>query len=92
MMLNASCFVPCKKMISSSQEASKSTPYLASKYPTMHTNAHKMVNSMAPKSDSKWCETNPIQPITTSGLSLHPLWANTFTINHYGYTQNLFYS
>ena len=33
---------------------------LASKYPTLHTNAHQTLNSMAPKSYHKWCETTPI--------------------------------
>jgi hypothetical protein len=25
-------------------------------YPTLHTNGHKMANSMTPKSEPKWCE------------------------------------
>ena len=61
-------------------------------YPTLHTNAHKMVNSMAPKSDPKWCETWPIRPTTASHLSLHCFWATTFTISHFGSTQESFYS
>ena len=52
------------------------------KYPTLHTNAYKIVDSMTPKCDSKWCETWPIRPITASNLSSHPIWATTFTISH----------
>ena len=34
-------------------------------------NAHDTVNSMAPKSDGKWCETTPLQPITAFVLDHH---------------------
>lgn len=53
----------------------------------LQTNAHKSVNSIAPKSDPKWCETWPFRPITSSYLSLHPCRPTTFTISHFGSTR-----
>ena len=75
------------------------TPYLynkvfliwASKYPTLHTDGHKKVNSMAPKSDRNFCTRTPIRPIVESHLSLHLFQANTFTGTHFGSTQEPFY-
>jgi len=60
-------------------------------YLTLHTNAHKMINSMAPKSDSKRCKTRPYadgqsysQHITTFFLGHHfhnhPFWVHTSII------------
>ena len=46
---------------------------------------------MAPKTNHKWCETTPISPITESHLSLHPFHATTFTISHFGSTQESFH-
>jgi hypothetical protein len=40
----------------------------ASKHLIVHTNAHKMINLMAPKSDRKWCEHLPF------GQSLPPTY------------------
>jgi hypothetical protein len=37
-------------------------------YCTLHANAHKMINLMTPKSDSKWCETRPISLTIASFL------------------------
>ena len=37
------------------------------------TNAHKTLDSMAPKTDPKWCEIGPIRPITAS-YTCPPLW------------------
>jgi hypothetical protein len=68
-MKNASCFIVLfhvKNSLHFSKEASKSnslTIYtnvfltLASNYPTLDRNAHKIVSSMAPISDHKCCET-----------------------------------
>ena len=69
------------------------TPYLCSrgflirapKYPTLHTNAHKTINSIAPKSDREWCEQH------LSNQSLRPFQATTFTINPFVQTQEAFY-
>ena len=51
----------------------------------------KIINSMTRKNDCKRCKTTPIRPITTSHLSLHPFRAITFTISHFGSTQESFY-
>ena len=43
----------------------------------------------------KWpqgCETRPIQPIVIFGLSLQSFRTTTFMINHFGSTQESFYS
>jgi len=53
-------------------------------------NAFKIINSMTPKSDHKWCETTHIWLITASHLSLHPLQATTFITSHFGSTQESF--
>ena len=50
-----------------------------------------MVNSIEPRSDCEWCETSPICPIIASHLSLHPFQVTTFTISHFGSTQESFY-
>ena len=42
---------------------------------------------MAPKSDRKWCETTPIQPIIASHLAVRPFLATTFPISHFGFVQ-----
>jgi hypothetical protein len=49
------------------------------------------VHSMTPKSDLKWFDTTPIQPVTASHLSLHPFQATAFTISQFGSTQESFY-
>ena len=100
MMRNACCFVtssPCKLLVPFFPKRQVSqTPYLytrasliwASNYPTMHTNAHNMVNSLAPKSDHKWCEITPIWPIIALHLSLHPFRATTFVSRLGPYNNN----
>lgn len=42
---------------------------------------------MAPIVDREWCERTPIRPVTASQLLLRPCHANTFTISHFGLTQ-----
>ena len=74
------------------------TPYVynivsliwASKYPTLHMNAHKITNSLAPNSNPKWCEAGPIQPITKFALSMHPFQANTLQLTTFGSHNNHF--
>ena len=44
--------------------------------------AHKPVDSMAPKSDLKWSETSIIWPNTAFGLWLHPFRATTILGSH----------
>ena len=44
--------------------------------------AHKIINSMTPKSNRKGCEIAHVWPITASHISLHSFWATTLTISH----------
>ena len=96
MMRNAMCFIilfRVKICYSIPNMQVGQTPYLCSrgslirapKYPTLHTNAHKTINSIAPKSDHEWCEQH------LSNQSLHPFQATTFTISHFVQTQEAFY-
>ena len=100
MMRSASCFIILILVISymfPKRQVSQ-TPHVYTRVfliwapnPTLHTNAHKMVNSMAPNSDCKWCQTPPIWPIIASHLSLHPFQTTIFTISCFGSTQESFY-
>ena len=69
-------FIPYKELVTFSPKGQVSqTSYLytrgslilASKSPTLHMNARKPINSMAPKSDRKWCEQH------LPNQSMHPL-------------------
>ena len=92
MIRNASCFVimfsVIVRYIFSKGQVSQN-PYLycsvsliwASIYATMYTNAHKMINSMTPKSDPKWCETWPRCLAQSLQLTYH----YTFSGHHFYY-------
>ena len=82
MMRNASCFKTLSHVnnqLRFPKEARKSTPLFygrvslisTSKYPNLHTNAHKTANSMAPKSDHMWGETTLTHPIIASFAGHH---------------------
>lgn len=99
---NASCFINLfhvKNQLHFSKRIVSQIPYLysrvslisTSKYPILHTNPHKIINTMAPESDHNWCKTTPIQSITTSHLPQHPFRAITFIIIHFGSTQESSY-
>ena len=98
----ASCFIPCKQLVFlflfSNRQLSQ-TPCLynnvfligASKYPTLCTNAHNMINPMALINDREWCEPTFVYPIVAPRPPLHPFRVATFIISRFGSMQEPFY-
>ena len=92
MMRNGSCFVIIFLVTNYSHSLNRQisqTPFSnngASKHPTLHMNAHKTVNSMAPKVIPSGVK----QDLFTQ--SPHPFQAITFTISHFMATKESFNS
>jgi hypothetical protein len=86
-----SCISPKRQASQTAYLYSRVSMIWASKYSTLHTNAHKMVNLMVPMSDRKWCGITHVHPINASYRSMHPCGATTYTISHFMSIRESFY-